>query len=218
MKSKDAASVVVEGSSEEVATLLSTLRADPSRARRVLADLSNDSRAEVRGWVPFAARKLLGREAVSYLVKLAQDRDPDVSNVALQDLLDVEPEAAKTLIKAIRKRLLANDPHESIFAMWTLVQLGDRDSIDAIRHLSERSEFPFQRRTAHVVLLALEGEVDEILRRIREHDHENMQALAYAALLVGGHDGFEAVKQCAENAPDPECRHYCEWNLRQQRN
>jgi HEAT repeat protein len=218
MKSKDAASVVVEGSSEEVAMLLSTLRADPSGARRVLAHLSNDSRAEVRGWVPFAARTLLGREAVPYLVKLAQDRDPDVSNVALQDLLDVEPEAARTLIKAIRKKLLSNDPQESIFAMWTLVQLGDRDSIDTIRHLSDRSEFPFQRRTAQVVLLALEGEVDEILRRIREHDHEHMQALAYAALLVGGHDGFEAVKQCAENAPDPECRHYCEWNLGDQRN
>jgi HEAT repeat protein len=218
MKSKDAASVVVKGSPEEVATLLSTLRADPASARRCLAALSNDSRAEVRAWVSFAAKKLLGREAVSYLVKLAQDRDPDVSNVALQDLLDVEPESAKSLIKAIRNQLLSNDPQESGFAMWTLLRLHDRDSIDAIRRLSERSEFPFQRRTAEVVLLALEGKIDEILRRIREHDHDYMRALAYAALLAGGQEGVETVKDCAENAPDLECRHHCEWNLNEQRN
>ncbi len=215
MKSKDAASLVVDGSSEEVLALLSTLRADPSVARRVLTDLSKDSRAEVRAWVPFAARKVLGPQAVPFLVTLAGDPNPDVSDVALEELRDLDPEAAKTLVKLIRTKLRSKDPDESIFAMWTLTQLGDRDSADQIRNVSERSEFPFQRRTAEVVLLALEGNVDEILRRIREHDHDHMAALSNAALLVGGPRGLEAVKECAENAPDPECRHYCQWQLDQ---
>jgi HEAT repeat protein len=211
----DVASVVAQGSSAEVSRLLRSLSADPSKARKVLADLSSDSRAEVRGWVPFAARKVLGRQAVPYLVALARDRNPGVSDVALEELLDLEPEAAKTLIKLIRAKLRSKDPQESIFAMWTLAQLGDRDSIDAIRRLSELSEFPFQRRAAEVVLLLLEAKIDGILGRIREHDHEYMRDLAHAAMLAGGHEALEAVKECAENAPDADCRHYCQWNLSQ---
>jgi HEAT repeat protein len=212
----DAASVVAEGGSAEVSRLLSSLHADPSKARQVLTDLSNDSRAEVRGWVPFAARKVLGRQAVPYLVALARDPNPDVSDLALEELLDLEPEAARTLVKLIRAKLRSKDPDESMFAMWTLAQLGDRDSVDAIRNVSEGSEFPFQRRTAEVVLLLLEAKIDEILRRIREHDHEYMVNLAHAAVLAGGQQGLEALKACAENAPDSDCRHYCQWNLSQQ--
>ncbi len=214
-KSKDAACVVVGGSSEEVLALLSSLRTDPTTARRVLTDLSKDSRAEVRAWVPFAARKVLGQQAVPFLVTLAGDPNPDVSDVALEELRDLDPEAAKKLVKTIRKKLLSSDPKESAFAMWTLAQLGDRDSVDAIRQLGVRAESPFLRKTAEVVSLALEGNVDEILRRIREHDHDRMAALSNAALLVGGPRGLEAVKECAENAPDPECRHYCQWQLDQ---
>jgi hypothetical protein len=215
LQSKDVASVVVDGSSEEVLALLSSLQADPSTARRVLTDLSKDSRGEVRAWVPFAARKILGPEAVPYLLTLAKDPDPDVSDVALEELRDLDPEAAKRVVKTIRKKLLATDPKESAFAVWTLVQLGDRDSLDVIRRLSERAESPYLRRTAQIAALALEGRVDEILRRIRGHDHENMAALANAALLVGGPRGLETVKECAEDAPDPECRHYCQLQLDQ---
>jgi hypothetical protein len=135
--------------------------------------------------------------------------------VALEELRDLDPEAAKRVVKTIRKKLLATDPKESAFAVWTLVQLGDRDSLDVIRRLSERAESPYLRRTAQIAALALEGRVDEILRRIRGHDHENMAALANAALLVGGPRGLETVKECAEDAPDPECRHYCQWQLDQ---
>ena len=60
----------------DCAAISDEIGADPA-ARTILAELARVRDPEVRGFVPRAARLMLGREAVPLLKKLLEDRDPE---------------------------------------------------------------------------------------------------------------------------------------------
>ncbi len=138
--------------------------------------------------------------------------------MAIEDLICVDREVAlRALVPGLRARLRDKKERRPLFAVFHLAELGDRESLPAIRELAATARVPRHRDFAAVACLLLEGRGDEILRRLREHDHPVTTALARAALLLGTPEALEAVERCAAAAPDEECRKKCRWQLEQVR-
>jgi hypothetical protein len=196
--------------------VLADLRADRGRAARVLDELSRHKNPIVRGWVSGTAREVLGEGGVYIVMGLTRDRDPDVRRGAVRDLVELEPDSARRLIPSLRRRLRSRDLEEPIFAMWTLAELGDRGSLPAVARIAaaESDEHPFRRQCARVVALVLGEQPEEIVERIHAHDHELMLWLARAARILGTDEARAALAECAEDAPDEECRNACAAELR----
>lgn len=116
------------------ADLVDKIRESPQHARGVLEKLARHRDPVVRAWVPGVARTVLGKEAVSLLLRLARkDSDTDVRDVAIEELLEVDRQAAQRLIPLFRERLRSSDPFEPLTAMWALATVGDQASVDLIR-------------------------------------------------------------------------------------
>jgi hypothetical protein len=196
---------------DEADALLDGLRADRGRAARILDELSRHDSADVRAWVAWAAPQVLGEGGSSVLMGLTRDRDPDVREAAIDELVTLDPDAARRLVPALRRRLRSTEAREPVSAMWTLAELGDRSSLPAIRRLAEAKdlEHPFNARVAEIVCLLLEERGDEVLWRLRAHDHDYTPWLATAARVLGTESARAALAQCAAGAPDEECRRVC---------
>lgn len=194
----------------EMDALLDDLRADPNVGRAVLERLVRHPDPVVRSWVPWAARMVLETDAAAAITRVvAQDQDADTRDVAIEELLELDPDAAAELAPALRQRLKSKDLYEPVSAMWTLAAIHDQDALDEIRELSRNARLPWHQKSAFVVSLVLSDQVDEIVRRIRDHDHDLMPWLPEAARLVGTPDARAALKACSDSAPDEECRGYC---------
>jgi hypothetical protein len=195
----------------EVDAVLDELRANRGRAARILDELSRHKNVDVRSWVGWATPQVLGDGGVYVLMGLTRDRDPAVRDAAIDELVELDPDAARRLLPGLRRRLRSRDAHEPVAAMWTLAELGDRGSLPAIRRIAagEGLDYPFQARVAEVVCLVLEEREDEIVRRMRAHDHGQMQSLATAARVLGTDAARSALEQCAAEAPDEDCRRVC---------
>jgi HEAT repeat protein len=110
----DAVSVAAEleygsGRAGEMAALIESLRMDRRQARIVLEDLSDHPSFSVRSWVPRAAKLVLQRDGVPLIKKLVRDRDPDVRDIAIEELLELDPAECRYLAPALRKRLKSRD-------------------------------------------------------------------------------------------------------------
>jgi hypothetical protein len=190
---------------------LAELHADRGRAARILDELSRHKNPMIRGWVSGTAREVLGEGGVYIVMGLTRDRNPDVRRGAVRDLVQLEPETARRLIPSLRRRLRSRDLVEPVFALWTLAELGDRGSLPAVARIAaaKSDEHPFRRQCARVVAIVLGEQPEEIVERIRAHDHELMPWLARAARIVGTDEARAALAECAESAPDEECRNAC---------
>lgn len=196
---------------DEVEAVLDGLRADRGRAARILDELTRHENADVRAWVAWAAPQVLGEGGVYVLMGMTRDRDRDVRDAAIEELVALDPDAARRLVPALRRRLRSREAHEPVSAMWTLAELGDTGSLPAIRRIaqSERLDYPFQAHVAEVVCLVLEGREDEIVEGLRAHDHGRMPWLATGARVLGTESARSALEECAMTAPDEECRRAC---------
>jgi hypothetical protein len=196
--------------------VLADLHADRGRAARILDELSRHRNPEVRGWVSGTAREVLGEGGVYIVMGLTRDRDADVRRGAVRDLVELEPDTARRLIPYLRRRLRSRDLEEPVFALWTLAELGDRGSLAAVTRIAaaESDEHPFRRQCARVVAIVLGDRPEEIVERIRAHDHDLMPWLARAARILGTDEARAALAECAEDAPDEECRNACAVELR----
>jgi hypothetical protein len=209
------AAALEEGGPEgpELATGVERLRADRGRAALVLDELSRHSSAEVRAWVPQAARELLGSGGTRLLLGMTRDADPAVRDAAVDELVALDPEAARKVVPDLRRRLHSASAHERVTAMWTLAELDDRRSLEIVAGLAEGSEHAFERRAAEAVTLLLGDGRAEIVRRLRAHDHELVPALAAAARIAGDEEARAALGECARSAPDEACREACRAEL-----
>ena|SRR5262245_47026727 len=68
---------------------------------------------------------------------------------------------------------------------------------------------PGTRRQAAVRIAYLEKGPAVILRRIEEHDHDNMLFLCRLAWMKDLLGARAAYERCAERAPDEKCRTWC---------
>lgn len=199
---------------DEGTDIPSTLRSDPEVASQVLQQLATHQRPEVRDWVVSAAPELLGRASIPLLLSLARDRDDGVANGAVHELLLLEPASLQPLLRRLRSRLASADMYTPIAAAWTLARIGDRESLPLIQRLAETSSMPWHRKAGSVIAMFLAGDHHAILDAIRQHDHERMSWLARAAVLMGTEEARLCVEQCAQSAPDADCRTTCLARLR----
>lgn len=205
---------VVAAEERDVAALdavLADLHADRGRAARVLDELTRHRNPAVRGWVSGTAREVLREGGVYIVMGLTRDRDPHVRRGAVRDLVELEPDTARRLIPSLRRRLRSRDLDEPVFAMWTLAELGDRGSLAAVMRIAEAEadEHPFRRQCARVVSILLGDRPEEVVERIRVHDHDLMPWLTRAARILGTDEARAALAECAREAPDEECRNAC---------
>lgn len=216
LTAEQVASVITDEDSgaPEISNIIARLRTDLEEAAILLEDLSRHQDADVRFWVAWAARNVLGTSGVPIILRLAQDRDPDVRDGAVQELVELDPEAARSLFPALRRQLASTDIYEPVFAMWTLAELNDRESLPLIRAVADapEGEYPFHQKTARVICMLMENP-REIVERIRSHDHELMQWLTMAARKLRTDEAHAALEECAQSAPDRGCRQMCEGAL-----
>ena len=172
-----------------------------------------DANPEVRGWVPKTARRVLGKAAVPLIQKLTNDADPDTRGMAVDELERIDPEFLRGLSPSLRKRLESSDDGEAISSAWRLAKQHDVAAVPAIDAFRTRFEPSWwQYKAASTILLAIQ-DPREIARRIRDHDHEHMMWLSYAATWVDEPEARKALQECAANAPDDHCRTVCTFSL-----
>ena len=115
-------------------SLIAAFRSSPLDAKRILEQLAMHKDPAVRAWVPWAARRGLSKpDAVAIALRLFRDRDSDVRDVALDELVELDREAASKLAGTLRQRLKSKEFYEPIAAMWALAAIGDKASVDDIR-------------------------------------------------------------------------------------
>jgi hypothetical protein len=192
--------------------ILEKLRADP-QAAVILEQLSRDRDLEIRGWVPEAARRILGTDALPLLLRLFRDRDPDIRGLALAAIEALDPALVESLLVELRRRLSSKDRDEVIAIAWRLAARSDQASIPLIEAFRDRHE-PWEgnHKVASVILLLMSAP-EEIRKRIDAHDHDHMLWLPYAAILSGRREALEAVWRCAAAGPDDVCRRFCRYSL-----
>jgi hypothetical protein len=206
----DAIAVRIDAAStEDVEAILEELREDPDAGLSVLDELSRFQDPMIAAWAGWAAARVAGEKATPLLLELARHPDADVSDSAIDDLLTVDAPAVKRLLPVLRKKLRSADFWEPVAAMWTLAKIGATERLDDIRVVRDSEPVEWPQRTATVVCWLLEGDADEILRRIESHDHDLMGALAHAAAMIGSPEAWRVLEDCAVTAPDEDCRHFC---------
>jgi hypothetical protein len=205
----------VRGVSNEdrIQTILDVLARHPEEAQSLFGMLARDRDPVIRAWVPWAARRTLGASAVPIVKRLAGDRDSDVRDVAVEELLELDVGAARSLAPRLRQKLRSKEFYEPITAMWALAQLGDIASREAIGEVGSRATNALHRNTARVVGMLLSDDPEEVVRRVRAHDHTLMPWLAKGARLLRTEDARGALRSCAASAPDEECRRFCQAEL-----
>jgi hypothetical protein len=199
-------------SDEDDEAVLAELRSRPD-AESILQELSRSSDLEVRGWVPGAAREVLGERSVPLVMRMTNDRDADIRDLALQALEAIDPELLDPLIKRLRRNLASKDDNRVFSTAWRLAERGDLASIGPIQAWQDRYEpWMWQHKVASVILLVLKSP-DEVAVRIRDHDHDRMTWLSYAAIVVNTSDSRDALTECSVSAPDEDCRRMCAYTL-----
>ena len=192
------------------------LRTDRGRAALVLDELSRHPNVDVRLWVPRAAREILDDGAERLLLDMTRDKDPDVRDAAVEELVALGPDSARKIIPDLRRRLHSKDVYEPVFAMWALAELKDRRSLPAIRRIADASgpEHPFHARSAQIVCMALEEGRDEIRAGLKAEDGQEIEWFAAAARIEGSEETLAALEDCAWNGSREHARRVCRSELR----
>ena len=192
------------------------LRTDRGRAALVLDELSRHPNVDVRLWVPRAAREILDDGAERLLLGMTRDKDPDVRDAAVEELVALGPDSARKIIPDLRRRLHSKDVYEPVFAMWALAELKDRRSLPAIRRIADASgpEHPFHARSAQIVCMALEEGRDEIRAGLKAEDGQEIEWFAAAARIEGSEETLAALEDCAWNGSREHARRVCRSELR----
>jgi hypothetical protein len=209
-----AAAAVAAKDADGIDAVIAELRADRGRAARVLDELSRHRDPEVRGWVAGAARVVLEEGGVYVLMGLTRDGDREVRDVAVTQLVALDRDAAQRLVPSLRRRARSPESAESVPAMWALAKLRDTRSLSHLRQIAESEDADrLRRRTAEAASLLLGDRPQEILERMRAHDHDLMPSLAVAARLLATEEARAVLAERAEGAPDAECRAVCRAEL-----
>ena len=209
-----AAAAVLDEDAERIDAVVADLRADRGRAARVLDRLSRHGDATVRGRVASVARPVLDEGSSYVLMGLTRDGDREVRDAAVAQLVALDPDAARRLVPALRRRARSEEPEESVAAMWALATLRDAGSLPNLRQIAEDEGADHsRRRAAEAASLLLGDRPGEILERMRAHEHDLMPALAVAARLLATEEARAVLAERAEGAPDAECRAVCRVEL-----
>lgn len=210
LTASDVAADIQREDGPDAEALIAAFRSSPLEAKGILSDLAVHRDPIVRAWAAWAAARSLPRgKAVAIALQLAKDKDSDVRDVAVEELVDLDHSTAIKLAPALRRKLQSKSFYEPITAMWALAAIGDASAADAILEAGARWDNALHRNTATVASALLRGEGDDLVRKVRFHDHELMPWLSKALRLLGTEEARQALEGCSNSAPDIECRNYC---------
>jgi hypothetical protein len=195
--------------------LVHQLRSNPRLATERLEQLSLWREPSIRNWVAAWSPLVLGREAMPLLDALMYDRDPTVQQTALASLLTLDREALRPHLERLRAKLHSfynpRSPSGGLLQIvWSLLRMGDRESIPDLRRLAQRKDVPeWLRRNSEIAADYLERGSEPVVRRIRSHDHDTMAFSCRLAWRIGSQDVHAALIECSMAAPDEDCRQTC---------
>ena len=208
--------------------LVRRLRSDSALAKDRLQELSAWPGNAVRAWVAASAGAIIGRDALPILEALLGDPDPTVQQIALASVLSLDRESLRRHLPELRSSLRSGYNRKSptgglLQIVWAILRLQDPDSLPDLRILSKRSDVPeWLQRNAEIATEYLERGPQAVFERIRSHDHNNVLFSCRLAWRIGSKDAHAALSQCADEAPDDDCRQTChrfkdaletEWSL-----
>lgn len=182
------------------------LRADRGRAALVLDELSRHASRRVRTWVPGAAAEILEEGGVRLILSMSRDRDDGVRTAAIDALLTLDLEAARTIAPDLRRRLYSADAGERIGAAWALAELGDRRSVGRIAEQARDAATPEERNAARAATFVLEKDEGAVISGLNAGDSTAAPYLARAARLLGTPAALAALEACAGSAADEALR------------
>ena len=170
--------------------------------------------SRVREFAVSAGPKFGGTELMVLLPELPDDPNLSVQEKTMQVLGDVAPDLLLARVDLFWRKFPEwrgyedNDP--IIHLAWIAVKLDMPELVPQIRRISEDETYDRgTRRQAAVRIAYLEKGPGEILRRIEEHDHDNMLFLWRLAWMKDLPGARAAYERCAERAPDEKCRKWC---------
>jgi len=139
--------------------VLASLRARPGReAESVLRSLAGNEDAVIRAWAASAAAQAIPKRAHPLLEGLLDDPDPDVRNVALEELRRLDPSRVARQLPRVLAKLRREDVFEPVTALWTLAELRAKDARSDVQRIVDQPYEPFHGRIAEVVLAVLDGD------------------------------------------------------------
>jgi hypothetical protein len=188
-----------------------TLKSDAG-APGVLEALARDRDTDMRSWAAAVARETVGIAALPWLVSMARgDRNFENRDLAMLEVLELDPSALKPMVPRLRSQLRHKDPDFALDAARALTRIGDAGALPAMHALAESWDPDlYYRKMLEVYILALEGRVEVILGRVRAHDHVCMPWLAHAArTFVRTNEARQVLEWGAVSLPDDECRGWC---------
>ena len=192
------------------------LRSEPAAAKRLLSRLMERPEHSVRQWAAATGTEVCGKDFVPTLQKALTDRSEGVRSIALEGLLDLDPQSVQPGLAYFRRRLRQyrpagpgrprRDPGEAGQILWALARMDAREARGDIREFADRADSPYLRKQASVVLAFLEEGEAGIIRRLRDHDHDHTLFLCRLIWLCGTEKGLEAIRQFHDSAPDEDCQ------------
>jgi hypothetical protein len=189
------------------------LREAPN-AELLLAQVASSSDPGLRGYVAGLAAELLPSElAIPLVRKMLDDADASTRIDALPIYMALDPEGMPPLLAEIRRRLWSINDSEVLSTAWALAGLGDAESAALIAEVRDTRPPDVALHKSLDVIWTYLAAPERVVTRIKEHDHESMMWLAYAATLMGTNDAKRALRDCSERAPDDLCRGFCQREL-----
>lgn len=207
-RADDIAAALEAGPDGEVALASESerLQGDRGRAALVLDELSRHASPRVRTWVPGAAAEILKDGGVRLILSMARDRDDGVREAAVDALLALDPEAARTIAPDLRRRLHSPDAGQRIGAAWALAELGDSRALARIAEQARDAPTPEERSAARAATLVLEKDEGAVISGLHAGDSTAAPSLARAARLLGTPATLAALEECAGSAADEALR------------
>jgi hypothetical protein len=189
--------------------------ADPEMGRELFLQLIRNPLDRVREFAVSAGPELGGPDLIRALPQMLDDPAWSVQEQAMQSLRAAAPELLRNEVSTLRRKFTEWRGHDDNYPLvnlaWTAVDLDIAALAPEVRRMAEDEALDAgMRKQAAVRAAYLERGAVEILRRIEEHDHDNMLFLCRLAWMKDLRGARVAYERCAATAPDETCRHRCQ--------
>ena len=188
--------------------------ADPETGREIFLKLIRNPLTRVREFAVLSGPKFGGADLIDLLPELMDDPNRGVQELAMSSLTEARPSILRSRVDVLRRKFTEwrgyDDNDLIIHLAWIAVKLDMPKLVPEITRLSQDDTItPGDRRQLAVWVAYLERGPAEIIRRIDEHDHDNMLDLCSLAWMKSLQGARAAYERCADQAPDERCRNWC---------
>ena len=211
MDSRRLAEAIRAGGGPQLQELIDELRRqDTAEITRILSELTRSSDWDVRGWVSWAAPRMLQSRAEPLLRQLVDDVHPDVGTEAIDALLEPDERHVREFVPMFIDVARGEDPQTALWAIFRLTRYRIPDAGPLFRELADSAKMPAVRNHAMVFLLVIEGREEALLAGLHTEDHSLMYVWTLGAIYLGTQRAVDELAALAQTDPHAECRGYAE--------